>query len=320
MGAALGVTVEGIKGQFRMVYEEALGGMWWPTLAMKFASSNDQEIYKWLGMSPSMRKWVDGRQAKGLRGSGVTIVNEPYEATLSIFKEELRRDKTGQIRLRISEMARKAAEHPQKLLSALMVAGLTEEGYDGQFFFDTDHSEGDSGVQSNKLDSADYPTLDVVDKEYPTPDEMAKAIMSCIQHFYTYLDDKGDPINGEAQQFSVMVPVKGTLYSSALEAVRANMLSTGASVRDNTLPKVFNVSVVPNPRLTWTDQFIVHRTDGSAKPYILQEELPVSEDARLDDSTEAFLNRRYLFGVEWNGGVGFGFWQHAIHATLSTIT
>jgi len=321
MGEALGVTKAGIIGAFRAEYEGILDAAWWPMTAMEFMSNNDSETYKWLGMSPAMRRWVDGRQVNRLKGSGVTIVNEPYEATIGIFKEELRRDQSGQILLRVQEMARKAAEHKSRLVTDAILLGKTVECYDGQFFFDDDHQEGDSGVQTNLLDSGDVAALEVVDSSNPTADEMNKAILGIINHFYTILDDKGDEFNGNAMEFMVMVPVTGTFWTSARQAISANFLDTGAGTRDNTL-RDFNITVVPNVRLGsvggWSTEMVVFRTDASAKPYIMQEEYPLTEDFVGEGSEETFKNRNLLFGVEWDGGVGFGYWQYAMHATFST--
>ena len=320
MGEALGITKAGIIGAFRATYEGALGGTWWPRLGMKFDSNNDSETYKWLGMSPAMRLWVDGRSPARLKGEGITIVNDYYESSIAIFKEERRRDQSGQIDLRIQEMARKAAEHPGRLFTDAIIAGKTTVCYEGQFFFDDDHQEGDSGVQTNLLDSGDVAALNVTDPNNPTPDEMEKAILGVIQHFYKILDDKGDEFNGGADRFLVMVPVVGTYWSSARQAISASFLDTGAGVRDNTL-RQFNIDVVPNVRLgtvgSWATEMVVFRTDAPAKPFILQEEYPLTEDFVGEGSEETFLNRNLLFGVEWAGGVGYGYWQYAMHATFS---
>src|ERR1051325_2608810 len=77
----------------------------------------------------------------------LTIVNKTWESTIRIDADEQRRDKTGQIMVRVNELARRVATHPNKLLSTLISSGASSACYDGQYFFDTDHSEGDSGTQ-----------------------------------------------------------------------------------------------------------------------------------------------------------------------------
>lgn len=323
MGEAMGITKAGIIGAFRATYGGALGGQWWPRLSMKFLSDNDSETYKWLGAAPALREWVDGREPARLKGEGVTIPNDYYEASIAVFKEELRRqNKWRQIQLRVEEMARKAAEHPGRLTTDAIIAGKTTACYDGQYFFDSDHSEGDSGTQTNLLTATEVPALNVTTATDPTPDEMAKAILGVVQHFYKIVDDKGDEFNGDARRFMVMVPVTGTFYASALQAVRANLLDTGAGVRDNVLTNMnVEIEVVPNVRLgtvgSWTTEMTVFRTDAPAAPFILQEEYALTEDMVGEGSEETFKNRNLLFGIEWSGGVGYGYWQYAMHATFS---
>ena len=58
----------------------------------------------------------------------------------------------------MAELAERGRTHYASLLSTLIVNGATTVCYDGQYFFDTDHSEGASGTQSNKIDS-DISTL-----------------------------------------------------------------------------------------------------------------------------------------------------------------
>jgi len=325
MGEALGVTKAGIIGAFRHTFKENLGGTWWPMLGMKFDSNSDSETYKWLGASPALREWVDGRKPTRFKGDGVTIVNDYYEASVAVFKEELRRDKTGQILLRVREMARKAAYHPNNLFTDAILAGLDTACYDGEFFFDDDHQEGDSGVQSNLLTSSDVAALEVVDANNPTPAEMEQAILGIINHMYGIVDDKGDEFNGDAMKFLVMTPVTGTLWTSARQAVNMNYFAVpGGGTRDNALKGQFEIDVVPNVRLGtvggWDDQIVVFRTDSEAAPLILQEEYELTEDFVGEGSEETFMNRNLLFGIEWSGNAGYGYWQYAMHATFNTAT
>jgi phage major head subunit gpT-like protein len=72
-----------------------------------------------------------------------------------------------------------------------------------------------------------------------------------------------------------------------------------------------------NPRLTWTTDFAIFRTDGRSKPFILQEEEGVTVQAIAEGSEEEFRNNRHLYGVKRICNVGYGLWQHAARCTLS---
>ena len=315
----LGLSSRNIIGRFYQTLEEELAGSWSTNVGMMFDSNQESETYKWLGQTPALREWIGGRQAKGLRSEGITIKNRTFEATLEIDVDDIRRDKTGQIMVRVDEMASRAAKHWESLMSARIVLGLTEKCYDGQYYFDVDHSEGDSGTQLNKLGATQVATLGVTSATAPTANEFADAIMGVIGYMYGWKDDQGEPINGSARAFLVYVPV--VFWSAASIAVSANNLNTGTGVRDNPLLGAYkqgiSIAVIADPRLTWTTTWCLFRTDGRAKPFIMQEEVAPQVSAIAEGSEEEFKNNRHLYGVKAIRNVGFGLWQHAAHCTFS---
>lgn len=313
-----------IIGSFYAALEAYQGAGWVGPLSMYFGNSDQEtETYKWLGMSPAMREWVGGRQAKGLRANGIDIKNKTWEGTLVLPIDWIRRDKTGQINVRIQELAGRAAELDSKLLSNLIAEGDTDtygNCYDGQYFFDTDHSEGDSGTQTNNLVASDVGALDITTAAAPTVAEMNAAILGVIQHMYGYKDDQGEPMNALAKSFLVMVPIN--MLGAGLGAVYGKIINAATGAYDNVLANAareqgFNVSCVANPRLSTTTEFYVFRTDAPAKPFIRQEEEPLSVSALAEGSDHAFKNNEYLYGVKRICNAGYGYWQYAAKATTS---
>lgn len=328
--SAYGLSSRAIIGEFYLRLEQAIGNSWIGAISMPFGSDQGSEIYKWLGMSPTMQEWVGGRKAKGLRESGITIINKKFEATMEVMVEELRRDKTGQILVRIREMADRTAAHWAKLLSAEILLGESKACYDGQFFFDTDHSEGDSGTQDNDL-AITLTSLPIVagpDKgkpDLPSPEQMMHCIMRAIQQIYSFKDDEGEPMNELARNFMVMVPTR--LWAPAASAVSLPNLAGGMS---NILPGLtgsqgIKIDVVQNARLdgTWglsgspeQGQFAVFRTDGNAKPFIRQSETDVVMSAIAEGSELEFNEDKHHYGVKADRNVGPGFWQHSTLVTM----
>src|SRR5262245_13294207 len=265
-----------IIGEFYRTLAINDGMVWVPGVSMPFESNQESETYKWLGMSPMMREWLGGRLAKGMRDQGVTIVNKHYEATLEVMIQELRRDKTGQVMLRVQEMARRTNAHWAKLLSTLILAGTGSTlglCYDGQFFYDTDHSEGDSGTQSNSI------SYDVATTTAPTAAEMEKAILAGVQAIVGFVDDQGEPMNEDASSFLIMTPV--AFFGAAAAAINNPVIVDGSGSRTNTVVNMagYTFSLFANPRLTWTDKFAMFRTDSGTKAFIRQEEQGVQVDA-----------------------------------------
>lgn len=292
---------------------------YWDQLAMEITSDQSEETYRWLGMTPMMQEWIGPRAERELRVFGQTIKSKLWEATLGINIDDLRRDKTGQIQRRMQELAIRAADHRGKLISQLLLTAETALAYDGQAYFDTDHSEGDSGVMTNDLAVGDYAVLNVTTPTAPTPDEMANIILALLQHQFTYKDDQGEPLNAVGKNYILMVPVN--MWGAAMQAVTSAGLNTGVGIRDNPVKGMqsagFNVVPVANPRLTWTTKLALFRADGVAKPFIFQKEYDPKSDMIGPDSEYAKINRRILVLVEAMYNVGFGMWQHATLATLS---
>ncbi len=301
-----GLTSRAIMGRFFRRLEEFADAAWWTKLAMRFSSNQESETYKWLGMVPQVREWVGGRKVQPLRSSGVTIVNKVWESTIRIDADEQRRDKTGQIMVRINELARRVATHPNSLLTTLIANGESTAAYDGQFFFDTDHSEGDSGTQSNDI------TYDVATPTVPTDTEMYEAIVKGIAQMIGFKDDTGEPMNESARDFMVMVPT--SFLSSTLIALSSNNIDSTGNPLASSDP--FKVDWVANPRLTWTDKFAVFRTDGESRPFIFQEELPVQVQILAEGSELEVNENQHQYGVKAIHEAGYGFWQDACLVTL----
>ena len=189
-------------------------------LALNTTSDQASEDYAWLGQVPKMSEWIGKRQLAKLRGAKYTITNVHYETSMEILLKDLRRDKTPQIRARVNELADSAELHKYELLVDLMKNGEATACYDGQFFFDTDHVEGDSGTQSNDL------ALTAVDSAAPTQQEMANIIIDMLEAMYGFKDDRGRAMNRQARAFTLVTPV--SYWGTALAAVNNNILG-GAS-------------------------------------------------------------------------------------------
>lgn len=305
-----------IMGMYFARLEANPGSAWIDGVSNLFNSDQGSETYKFLGQSPVMREWVGGRQAKGFSGQGITIVNKHYESTIEVAVRDVRRDKTSQIMARIQEFADRAQTHWASLLSTLLLNGPSTACYDGQYFFDTDHSEGDSGAQSNDItvDISALPCVVHGSTTAPSKEEMQQSILAGIAQILSFKDDKGEPMNENARRFLVVVPVG--LY---LTAVAATSELTNAALTQNLNPNVIaglSVDVQMNPRLTWTDSFSIFRTDSPIKAFIRQTEQETELHAKAEGSEFEFDNDAWQFGIDNWRGVGYGYWQRACYVTL----
>ncbi len=305
-----------IIGEFFKKLNEKTGMEWISKISNYFTSDQDSEEYRWIGNSPVMREWVGGRHAKGFQSNGISIENKHFEATLDIPVKHLRRDKTGQIKARIGEMATKTKSHWALLLSKLIADGEITPCYDGKSFFAENHKEGKSGPQSNKINfdlAKAAINGEVGTVELPTEAALREAILAGIQQIIGFKDDQGEPFNECATRFVVMVPFNLWFVAKAALAVP---LSVGGASNPVKVLSDLDISIAANPRLTGS-KIYVFRADGDVKAFIRQEETAVQMKAKAEGSEYEFDNDAHQYGVDTWRNVGYGYWQHACQVTLT---
>ena len=309
-----------IIGRYYKRLNQKTGMAWVEALSNYFTSDQESETYKWLGQVPVMRDWVGGRQAKGFTTNGLTIENKHFEATLEIPLVDLRRDKTGQINVRVNELADRTNTHWAQLLSKLIIGGESTVCYDGQYYFDTDHKDSTGPVQSNKINITlnDYKSqIDggkVGNPDNPSEAALRLAILRTIQQILSFKDDQGEPMNENASKFLVVVPT--SLWYVARAAVSVPLTIGGASNAVKVLDEI-DISISQNPRLDWSDKFAVFRTDSSVKSFIRQEEKGIQLKAIAEGSELEFKHDKHWYGVDTWRNVGYGFWQNSCLTQLN---
>lgn len=306
-----------VVGMYYARLEANPGLAWVDGVSNMFSSDQGSETYPFLGQSPAMREWVGGRQAKGLSGNSLTILNKPYENTLEVSIRDMRRDKTGQIEARVNEFVDRSLTHWASLLSTIIIAGTSTVCYDGQYYFDTDHAEGSSGSQSNDItvDISALPAAVHGVITAPSVEEMQQSILKGIAQIMSFKDNQGEPMNENASTFMVMVPVG--LYLTAVAAVSTLMT---AALQQNLNPNLIaglSVGVQMNARLTWTDSFAVFRTDSPIKGLIRQSEQDDELMVKDESSEFAMDNKAIQIGIDNSRGVGYGYWQRACYVTMT---
>lgn len=111
----------------------------WDQVAMMVPSTSQAETYAWLGSTTRFREWIGDRVIQNLKLHDYTIKNKPYENTIGVDRDQIDDDSYGVYSPMIANMGADAKTHPDELVFALLAAGFATVGYDGQYFFDTDH-------------------------------------------------------------------------------------------------------------------------------------------------------------------------------------
>jgi phage major head subunit gpT-like protein len=297
-----GLLTKGLRSEFFNRFQNT------PThfqdLSTRIVSNSDSETYRWLGTVPKLREWGTGRVAKGLRTESYSVENLKYEATLEVDRDEISDDQTGQIRVRVGELAQRAATHKDYLIAQLLQAGgaAAALAYDGQPYFSDGHVSGGSGAQSNDLGAEAAIVAE------PTSEEFRASLRQAISQMLTFKDDVGEPMPIAGSGLVCVVPP--TMYLTALEAVNATVVNNSSNVLEGA------ARVITLPWLSSALTWYLLKTDGVVRPLIFQDREPVEFNALVENSEEAFKREKFLYGVRARYRMTYGYWQFAVRSVF----
>ncbi len=284
---------------------------------MNMNSDSVDEEYGFFGGYPKMREWIGARQLQTVAQKSQVIRNRKFEATCSIKRDLLRRDKTTLLQAYIDSWADSVPiYHWEDLaLEQLLANGNC---YDGTPFIGTTHRWTPAQTaQSNSITSTEVAALDVLTPASPTPTEMSNIVMGMAAYMLTFKDDKDRFINGSARAFKVITNTVNH-YTALMTALNSNLLT---GIVDNPINgfKVAGFSFKPLfiPSYTGTNKIRMFRTDGPIKPLIAQQEKPMQYEVLGEGSDYAVFNDAHLYALNTNRGFGFGLWESALEGTLS---
>lgn len=268
------------------------------------ASSKD---FGWFGAPPMPREWVGPRHHVALRDYTETLAPRKWELTMGVNRELIEDDQTMQAQLpRISAaLSQNAQEHVVQRWTQVLEAGTgstIDTAWDGQFYFDTDHSFGNSGTVDNDKTSAAATGTD------PTAGEFETAFGDAIEAMHAFPDDQGNPSghNGSFRFVAVIPPSyqkaaglvlnPGGTFGPGAGGENQSTSATGLTAQF----RGSQFDYVVNPWLTNADRFYVLRPGlpGAVGPFILQThakapwEIELKEDLENDCYT-FYLRARY---------------------------
>lgn len=306
-----------VKGTFRIATEEDAPEFWVDALSFKTTSDQEEETYAWLGRGMPMEQWESGPRPITRPGEfSLKVPNEDYANAVEVPAKTYRRRKFGEIDRVIRDLAVMGRIHPNEKMSALIRDGETELCYDQQFYYDTDHVSGKSGVQSNIVVASEAAGA-VTDRTAPTAQEIKTFIYKAIARNMSFKDDQARPMNRGRARYFVMVPTP--IMPEADAAIHSQVIVTSGASATNELAaqRNFELILVVNPDLdaSWGSgdkKFAIFRADGSGAAFILQEEVPLYLDMGGVNNYELFHNKRLVFGTQRSYNVRPGHWQKSV--------
>jgi phage major head subunit gpT-like protein len=282
----------------------------YPKICMIVPSFGADNEYGMLGSVPGVREWIGDREFHTLRAAKFTIENKLWESSTVVRQVDLDDDRMGMYDPMFEDHATRAARHPDKLLlSDIVVNATSQTCLDGQFFFDTDHSWGDSGTQNNDLTGA------IVAAAAPTLNEFKAALYASLQAMLSFKDDKGELLHDDAVvgvngglELVLLVPLK--YWDVANRAVSAGIM---VNQGETNVPIVV-AEVIPTPHITG-NFFDLYRTDTPVKPYVFQAREPLSRRMKGMDDIE-FKDVKFMTRARYN--LGYAAWWNAVRYTFTT--
>lgn len=291
------LLTSGLKTTFQKGYE------WVPTIFQEMTtevkSTKSSEEYGWLGENPGLKEWIDERAPKALREVWFTLKNKDYEATISVDRNALDDDQYGQITTRVNSMAIAAKKSYDVFFTETVEAGDTSLAYDGQNFFDTDHEEWDSGIQSN------YSASGLAFSE--------ASIETIIWTMSGYKDDQWKIVWVNATH--VMVP--GNLEFTAKKILDPSAVGSITSTTPSALK--WRLGIIVNRYLIQTGwasaAYYTLDLGAGVKPFIYQNRKELEFAAQDDPSSPDYFMRKVLhYWVDSRFAFGYGDWRFAYKA------
>ncbi len=125
---------------------------------MVMPSNTAMETYAWLAMMGSMRKWIGPRLANKMEKKAMILVNEDYENTVAVDRNNIEDDKLGLYPTAFQQMGYDA----ELLWPRLAIAALVANGnwLDGAPFFGTTRKYGKSVISNKTTDALSAESFD----------------------------------------------------------------------------------------------------------------------------------------------------------------
>jgi phage major head subunit gpT-like protein len=135
---SLNALAQGFNAHFLRGFESAQPS--YQQIAMTIPSTGSAENYAWMKDMPGMREWVGQRVINNLESTGAQLVNKHWEHTIGVNADAIEDDILGIYSVMFAQEGEIAARHPDDLVWSLLANGFVTPGFDGQNFFDADHT------------------------------------------------------------------------------------------------------------------------------------------------------------------------------------
>jgi len=290
-------TLNALRTSFKAIFQKAFESAQpiYPKIATEVPSSAKSNTYGWMAKIPRLREWVGERVIHNLTEHSYTIENRDFELTIGVDRNDIEDDNLGVYTPLIQSMGMQAKLWPDDLVLEVLKKGKTETGYDGQYFFDTDHpvdlNDPVKGTQSNlflttPLTAANYAAV--------------RAAMMA------YKGEDGRPLRVNPN----LLVVPPQLEGDARQILNAEQISGTTNVYRNTAELLVVPELADEPTVWY-----LMDTSKPIKPFIFQlRRRPEFQQFTRADDEHVFKHREFLYGVDARGNAGYALWFLAARA------
>lgn len=284
-----------LKTIFNKAFEAAPSQ--WQETTMMVPSGSSQNDYAWLSRFPRMRKWLGDKVIKSLAAFKYTIVNDDWETTVEVDRNDIEDDQIGIYAPMAQEAGFSSKQLPDEIDADLKNGAFAGFCYDGQYFYDTDHPVAGASVSNKGTAALSAATTAAAAASYGAA---RTAIMSIT-------DDEGRPL--------ALIP-DVLEVPPALEATARLLCESDMLTDQSPNPWKGTARVLVNPRLTSTTAWFLHVTNRPLKPFVFQQrKAPVFVSQTDMNADNVFMRKNYLFGAEARCAGGYGLWQMSYGST-----
>lgn len=264
-------------------------------------SSTLEEAYAIVGASPRMREWIGERVVQNFTAQIASLKNKDWEVTIEVDRNDIEDDRIGIYAPQISDLGKNAALLWDDLCADALLQGHVNLGFDGQYFFDTDHPMDPGNPLSSSLSNL-FTSRALTSANYAyVRSQMAAWRMG--------------PGTGRSLRVNGTKLIVGPqLEVTAKEIVIPQQIPDGSgAMKLNVLAGTASVIVIPE--ITGTDWYLIDASNSERPIIVSQRKKPefVAKTDSTDDSV--FWRKKYHYGVDARGVAGYGPWFLAAKAT-----
>jgi phage major head subunit gpT-like protein len=291
--------------RFRTVYQDTQ--TYYQYYATEMPSNTERTVHSWLAQQGPLREWVGHRVIENVVTRDFTIINKDWERTIGLQKNKVADDTYGVFANVVDDLGVAARLWPDDVMTAVVEAGTTETGFDGQYFFDTDHpvdiDDASKGTYSNNL----------VGSQYDLSLDPVGAYKKARQAGMKIVGEGGRSLGITYDLLMVPADLEEAALRISTAAVVAQKITNVAGDQNVAAVAVDNlyrgaITVLVNPRLTNQSVAYLLSTKRPIKPFIWQLRQPPNLVARTAETDpQVFDAKMLLYGVDARGNGSYSF-------------